>query len=551
MMQVPNKVIQRDRLRVGLLIDSYRQPLWISRIVEQIVASDVAEIALLIQNGSGVQMNGDPLKSSRHALYRLYTVLDNRIFDGATDAFQVTNIESLLRGCPVVRVIPQRKDGCNYFPDEDVAAIQAHDLDVALCFGFGELRGAALHIASYGVWSYDHADYLRYRGGPPAFWEVMEGHGTSGSVLRILKDGSNGDQVVCRSFGLTDARSVRRNLASQCWQSSAFVMRTLRALREYGPGVLQSDTESSVWNPYSGQPHRIPGNARMAILFTRLLARYGMQKLLKTIYFNQWVVAYQVDGNPASLSDSFYNFKLLIPPKDRFWADPFPVTFGGRRFIFFEELPYATMKGHLSCIEVKPDGSITEPQLVLDRPYHLSYPFVFQWRGTYYMIPETSQAKTVELYRCRSFPGEWEMETTLLENVNAVDTTLVEIAGEWWMFTSIAVEGVREVFELHLFHSETPFGPWKPHRHNPVKCDISARPAGAVIKQNGKLYRPTQTAYGESVLIHKIDRINADEFEETQVSSIQPRWTDHLVGTHTFNTAAGLTVIDGLRRRRK
>jgi len=115
----------------------------------------------------------------------------------------------------------------------------------------------------------------------------------------------------------------------------------------------------------------------------------------------------------------------------------------------------------------------------------------------------------------------------------------------------MAVEGVREVFELHLFHSETPFGPWKPHRQNPIKCDISARPAGAVIQQNGRLYRPTQSAYGEAVLIYKIDRINAREFEETHVSTIQPRWTDHLIGTHTFNTAGGLTVIDGLRRRRR
>jgi hypothetical protein len=550
MMRTPNDVTPRDRLRVGLLIDSYQQPQWIYQIVGEIAASDVAEIALLIQNGGG-QINGAALKSGRHALYRIYTALDNRIFDGATDAFRDADIESLVRGCPVVCVIPQWKDGCDYFSDGDIAAIQAQDLDVALCFGFGELRGAALRIARYGVWSYDHADYLRYRGGPPGFWEVMEAHRTSGSVLRILKDSCSGDQVIYRSLGLTDARSVRRNLASQCWQSSAFVMRKLRALREYGPAVLQSDGGSAAWNPYSCQPHETPGNARMTVLFTRLLARYGMQKLRDLVYFNQWILAYQVDGNAGCLSESFHNFKLAIPPKDRFWADPFPVTLGDRRFIFFEELPYTIMKGHLCCVEVKPDGSITEPQLVLNRPYHLSYPFVFQWKGTHYMIPETSHARTVELYRCASFPGEWALESTLMENVNAVDTTLVEIAGEWWMFTSMAVEGVREVFELHLFHSETPFGPWKPHRQNPIKCDISARPAGAVIQQNGRLYRPTQSAYGEAVLIYKIDRINAREFEETHVSTIQPRWTDHLIGTHTFNTAGGLTVIDGLRRRRR
>jgi len=167
------------------------------------------------------------------------------------------------------------------------------------------------------------------------------------------------------------------------------------------------------------------------------------------------------------------------------------------------------------------------------------------------MIPETSQAKTIELYRCFSFPEQWQLETVLMKDVEAVDTTLAEIGGLWWMFTSIAVEGIREVFELHIFYADTPHGPWKPHDANPVKADVRARPAGRLIQHNKEWYRPSQTAFGESVLIYKIERLTPHEFVETEVSAILPQWTDNLVGTHTFNTIDGLTVIDGLRRRRR
>src|SRR4051812_48565771 len=85
------------RLRVGLLLDSYAQPCWVRRVVEEIQASDFAEVALVVLNRShaaAAASNGDRASLPRRAwdnrerfLYALYTKLDERLFPLDPDAF--------------------------------------------------------------------------------------------------------------------------------------------------------------------------------------------------------------------------------------------------------------------------------------------------------------------------------------------------------------------------------------------------------------------------------------------------------------------------------
>src|SRR2546421_9920387 len=109
------------------------------------------------------------------------------------------------------------------------------------------------------------------------------------------------------------------------------------------------------------------------------------------------------------------------------------------------------------------------------------------------MMPETRSNRTVELYRAREFPTQWEPAGVLLSDINAADATLAEIDGTWWLFVNVAVDGSGNSDELHLFSAATPLGPWTPHRSNPVKSDArSARPAGRLLFHGGAYYRPAQ-----------------------------------------------------------
>jgi hypothetical protein len=192
---------------------------------------------------------------------------------------------------------------------------------------------------------------------------------------------------------------------------------------------------------------------------------------------------------------------------------------------------------------------------VLERPYHVSYPFVFQWNGAWYMIPETLERRAVELYRATRFPDEWELDRTLLSDIAAADATVAEIDGRWWMFVALMQPGAMEAAVLHLYHADTPLGPWQPHARNPLKIDAcSARPAGPLFRHNGRWYRPGQygvPTYGSATVVHRIDELTPTSFREVEVSRLTPTWRPGLNGTHTLAAAGGLTVIDARRVRRK
>ncbi len=90
---------------------------------------------------------------------------------------------------------------------------------------------------------------------------------------------------------------------------------------------------------------------------------------------------------------------------------PLPIAFMLMKmddiFIFFEEVDDQHPVGFLSVLEVFKDGTYILPETILKLDYHLSYPCVFKIDSTWYMIPESSANKTIELWKCTDFPMKW------------------------------------------------------------------------------------------------------------------------------------------------
>ena len=553
----------QPRLRVGLLLDDFVQPLWIARIVEALAHSTAVELTLVVLNDAPAPPRirfaraRSWIRNWHYLLYAVYLQFDRLWFKVPNGPFAVSDIEPLLTGVPVVRVRPRMTKHCDYFEEADVQTMLDHDLDVAVRFGFRIIKGDALRIARYGVWSYHHGDNLVNRGGPAGFWEVMEDADVTGSVLQRLTEELDNGQVLYRSFSPTSRFSVAKNQADLFWSSTTVLPRVLEDLHRHGPTVLEECDGRSSWHAYSNRLYVVPKNREMARLLARLARRYLAERLRNTLAFDQWFVAFRTRREaPAGVSvpdSGYYRFTKLIPPPDRFWADPFVAEHEGRRFVFVEEFLYRANRGHVSVFEIDPAGKAIGPVPVLERDYHLSYPFVFEWEGSHYMIPETHANRQIELFRADRFPYEWVFDRVLIPDIRAVDATLAQIDNRWWLFASVASSPGMPWNDLWLFHAQTPLGPWTPHRRNPVKSDTrTARPAGRPFAWRGKLYRPAQDCsrrYGHSIVINEIRRIDPAEFWETEVSRISPNWTDGLLATHTINASNTVTVIDGLRSR--
>lgn len=242
------------------------------------------------------------------------------------------------------------------------------------------------------------------------------------------------------------------------------------------------------------------------------------------------------------------NNRGISPPQDRFYADPFILKKGNLNYIFYEDYEYEKGKGVISCISIDETGAFTEYTAVLERDYHLSYPFVFEWEDQIYMIPETSENKRIEMYRATDFPQKWTLEKVLMDNIIAVDTTLVKYNNLYWLFAGVANDDDNLNTDLHLYYSDSPFGQWKPHPCNPIVSDSSrARPAGKLFFEGCKLMRPGQDCsmfYGFAIQIHRIEVLNEINYHEVPVKKIRPSLLRGRVGAHTYNFNTDYEVVD-------
>lgn len=503
-------------LRLGIIIDSFVQPRWVRKAVENVTASGVATFELVVKV--------PPAANTRESLlYRLYNRMDRRMFPVPTDALEPVSIEDLVGAVPGVG------------PDE-VDKIKAADLDVLISFVRTELKSNFAGLARHGVWFYAFGTDEK---APPGFREILSGEPLTVSSLRSIN--GRGERLLYQSVSPMLSRfSVGLNNNECYWKAAAFVARSLADLRngryEHAVEVTRRREDSFA-----------PTNAAMGQMFFNLSERAAARTVEKLSSSEQWVLAYRFDQG---------EFKYLVPPPDRFWADPFTIKAGGKYYIFFEDYVNDVGRAHISVVQVDQNGIVSGPAEVLKLDCHLSYPFVFEWRGDYYMIPETGDKNVVGLYRSASFPFDWKLEHVLLEAKHPLDATVAEVNGTWWMFVNIQEEGVLVNWdELHLYYSDSLFGPWKPHARNPVVSDVrSARPGGRLFSSNNVVYRPSQDSsmrYGYATVINQITSLSPTEYSEVEVAKVLPNWDKDVLGVHTLNASDELTVIDCLIRRKR
>jgi hypothetical protein len=548
----------RRKLRIALLMDSFSQPRWVDRIIEDIRNSHFAEIVLVVKKDLSTSHTPRIFRKltgrGDRLLWRVCSKLDSLAISPYPDPLEPIDMGRVANDWPMLNVQSFLSGQEDYLNDKDILKIVSYDIDVVLDFGNRTMGGAATRIARHGVWSAGTSINAVRRCGPPGFWEVMGGEAATEFTLCIATREENCDKIPYRSYTSTDLFSVKGTQSKLYWKSAAAIVRKLRDLFEQGPESLDHQNPSSGLQLSNGRRYSDPTNAQMLAFLFKIGKRRLERKLLDSMRLERWYLAYKL-GDPEHSELKFEDLNYMEPPKDRFWADPFPVLAHGKYYIFMEEFLYDTRKAHISVIEMDLDGTWKEPVKVLERDYHLSYPFLFEWHGQLYMVPETKRNKTIELYRCVEFPLKWEFERVILDDVQAVDATLHQVDGMWWLFCNIGGRDFSSNDELHLFYAKTPFGPWAAHKLNPVKSDVrSARPAGRLFCRDGELYRPSQDCsvrMGGAIVMNRITRLTLEDFKEEVVARIDPTWRKGMLGTHTINAVGALTVLDCFTYMRK
>ena len=239
-------------------------------------------------------------------------------------------------------------------------------------------------------------------------------------------------------------------------------------------------------------------------------------------------------------------------------ADPFMVRKGGKWFMFFEVVNNRTKQGDIGLAVSKDGSNFVYKQIVLDEPFHLSYPYVFRWKGNYYMIPESRQANSVRLYRAKHFPTEWSFVKTLLVG-DYKDSSIFRHGDKWWLF---AGSDYKHNDKLCLFYADNLMGPWLEHPRSPiVKGDPHiARPGGRVISFADKIIRFAQDdypRYGNQVRAFEILELTTTNYREKEfkVSPILKAsgsgWNaagTHHIDPHQIASKKWIACVDGYRQ---
>ncbi len=436
-----------------------------------------------------------------------------------------------------------------------VEAIRLLQLDFVLAFEapdtFLWLLAHPDTVARDGIWTHAFAVGGQHATLPEGFDAVDQGKALA--AVSLVRLGSSGAVVRLEEEWLrVETHSYRRTRLALTSAAADLAVRYLRRVQTAQVG----DPAPDAGRPPLGLAAT---HHRRALAVVRLLARLFVRTLaeiLRRALFRQdWNVG--VVQRPISEVLTGLDARDIewLPQRegDTFLADPFGMPLAdGNCLVLAEEFVGASARGRIVAATIDGSRYVHAPQPVLELDTHLSYPFIVAADDGWFFTPESSAAAEVASYRLDSTSGPAVRSDTLLEDFAAVDPTLVEYDGRWWLF---ATDGrVNADGHLHVWHGDGPRGPWTAHELNPVKCDVrSARPGGTPFTIDGVLYRPAQDdggAYGGALVINRIDRLTPVAFEETVVARLDPDpHGPYPSGIHTISSAGALLLVDGKRYR--
>ena len=263
-------------------------------------------------------------------------------------------------------------------------------------------------------------------------------------------------------------------------------------------------------------------------------------------------------GPPEGVENPIISAEDVTDVRAESVAEPFMINVDGIWQMFFAVMNAETETGEIGWATSQ-DARVWQYQrIVLREPFALSYPCVFCVDEEYYMLPQTTEAKSINLYKADRFPEEWSLVGNILDG-EWVSPSVFFFDGRWWMF---ATPAASRNCELDLFFAESLAGPWSEHPMNPiVEGDRrKARPAGRVTVSGDKPIRFAQDCrpyYGSRVRAFEIydlttSRYGEREVEESPVLSARTMtWNRsgmHHIDLHSVEEG-WLACVDGWRRR--
>ncbi len=239
------------------------------------------------------------------------------------------------------------------------------------------------------------------------------------------------------------------------------------------------------------------------------------------------------------------SYVCVKAPIGQWIADPFLFEEKGKHYLFVEQYFNSKNRAGLGVYEVI-DGQPINNTIIIDNPYHMSYPCVFKYKDCHLMIPESSSNQTLDLYKATDFPFKWEHLTSLIKGRRVVDTTVFVKDDDVYL---LSYESVSTGFVLHVYLLDMKSYALTEVGEACYKTNVG-RPAGRLFEKDGKLYRPAQncsTKYGESLYVYEVLELNEHSYAEQfayEIKCSDVKFEERFERIHTLNSDSRYEVVD-------
>lgn len=526
---------QALKIKIGIAILGTNYPRWIHKMLTQIMVAPYTSIDIVLV------LDNPPRINKSYSVFQQVVKAEYLFFPPGESEFR--DLSTLISKFHQVT--------CNF---RDVhLAFNSLPVDLIINLSGYKIDSAAATIPACGIWSYYNGSVENLL--PNIITDVFHNRDEVASYVSIMRSQTKDAVLIPRYFSRENDFSAVRNIDKYYRQTISFIPDLLRQLAIVGEHTFFADInkdKTSISSPTGAS------NSSLLDQMGTIVSYYlnGVKnKITKQFFFEQWYLRFSLHSN--GIFPDKTTFQDIIPGKHLDWADPHVVYRGGFYYIFIEELLHKRKKGHISVIKMNDKGEYDSPRVIIERPYHLSYPFIFKVNDVYYMVPESAENRTIELYKCEEFPYKWKFDSLIMSDIYAVDSTFLFYKGKWWLFANVKEnQDSSSLSFLHIYHSNSIFsGEWIPHLQNPVVSDAaSSRPAGRFLFLDGNLYRPSQNClkkYGYGIKLNKVLLLNEREYREEPINFIEPEKSKNILATHTFSFSHKLTMIDARKKRRR
>ena len=268
--------------------------------------------------------------------------------------------------------------------------------------------------------------------------------------------------------------------------------------------------------------------------------------LINQLVTSRWDLAFIRENMDEIVNGNRLHF---VPVKNPFrsqymmFADPFVLDVTDSCiFLLVETMRVGKPKGCIAKLTIdKTTMSIIDVCVILEEPWHLSFPNIMRKDDRIFVYPESASSGHLYLYELvKDGQGKecLKQVDTLCDDI-IWDTDINNLFGRSMLFTARQNNHFLDIYQLN--DSE--------ERYEYVTSLHSSREnmrlAGALFPLKDKIYIPTQVSgyrYGEAVEIQEIS--NNNPWFINPIRHIKPpRWM-YVDGMHTLNSYKGVTVVD-------